>query len=297
MSDSVWPHELQPARPPCPSPTPGVYSDSCPLSCWYHPTISSSVLPFSSRLQSFPASGSFQMSQFFTSGGQSIGVSASAWVLPVNIQDWFPLRWTGWISLRSKGLSRVFSNVTVQKHQFLGAQPSLYSRSLVCCQRLSFCISYLTRGHLATRSSLKSFSCRLLSHSLLQPSGWLGCPSQCLWLGPDFRFSLLHHLHEKQDPTYFGLSSTPGSPLCIPCWAETALPVCSLYLVLWVSNYQLIPTLDRELRVETYFLGPSIVAGTQWVLRSCREGEADTECWLGWILEGCFISFGKSWWL
>ena len=118
MSDSLWPHGLQHARPPCPSPTPRVYSNSCPLSRWCHPTISSSVIPFFSGLQSFPASGSFQMSQFFASGGQSIGVSAWASVLPMNIQDWFPLGWTDWISLQSKGLSRVFSNTTVQKHQF-----------------------------------------------------------------------------------------------------------------------------------------------------------------------------------
>ena len=104
MSDSLWTHGLQQARPPCPSPTPGVYSNSCPLSWWCHPTISSSVIPFSSCLQSFPASRSFQRSQLFTSGGQSIGVSASTSVLPMNIEDWFPLGWTGWISLQSKGL-------------------------------------------------------------------------------------------------------------------------------------------------------------------------------------------------
>ena len=125
MSDSLRPHGLQHTRLPCPSPTPRVYSDSCPLSWWCHPTISSSVFPFSSHLQSFPASGSFQMSQFFALGGQNIRVSASALVLPMNIQDWFPLGWTGWISLLSKGLSRVFSNTTVQKHQFFGAQLSL----------------------------------------------------------------------------------------------------------------------------------------------------------------------------
>ena len=115
MSNSLQPHGLQHARLPCPSPTLGVYSNSCPLSQWCHPTISSSVVPFSSCLQSFPASGSFPMSQSFTSGGQSIGVSASASVLPMTIQDWFPLQWTGWISLLSKGLSRVFSNTTVLK--------------------------------------------------------------------------------------------------------------------------------------------------------------------------------------
>ena len=114
-------------RPPCPSPTPGVYSNSCPLSRWCHPTISSSVIPFSSCPQSLPASGSFPMSQFFASGGQSIGVSSSASVLPMNIQGWFPLGWTGVISLQSKGLSRVFSNTTVQKHQFFSAQLSLWS--------------------------------------------------------------------------------------------------------------------------------------------------------------------------
>ena len=116
-------------RPPCPSPTPSVYLNSCPLSRWCHPTISSSVILFSSRLQSFTASGSFQMSQFFALGGRSVGVSASTSDLPVNIQDWFPLGWTGWISLQSKGLSRVFSNTTVQKHQFFSAQLSSQSNS------------------------------------------------------------------------------------------------------------------------------------------------------------------------
>ena len=130
VSNSLWSHGLQHTRPPCPSPTLGIYSNSCPLSQWCHPTISSSFIPFSSHLQSFPASGSFPMSQFFTLGGQSIGVSALSSVLPVNIQDWFPLGWTGWISLQSKGLSRVFSNTTVQKHQFFsGAQLSLWSNS------------------------------------------------------------------------------------------------------------------------------------------------------------------------
>ena len=129
VSDSLWHHGLQHTRLPCPSPTPRSYSNSCPLNQWCHPTISSSVIPFSSHLQYFPASGSFQTSQFFTSGGQSIGISASASVLPMNIQDWFPWGWTGWISLQSKGLSRVFSNITDQKHQFFGAQLSLWSNS------------------------------------------------------------------------------------------------------------------------------------------------------------------------
>ena len=125
MSDSLWPHESQDARPPCLSPTPGVYPNPCTLSRWCHPTISSSGIHFSSCLQSFPASGSFQMSQLFASGVQSIGISASTSVLPMNIQDWSPLGRTRWISLQSKGLSRVFSNTTVQKHQFFGAQLSL----------------------------------------------------------------------------------------------------------------------------------------------------------------------------
>ena len=129
VSDSLRPHEPQHARPPCPSPTPGVYSNSCPLSRWCHPTISSSIVPFFSCPQSFLASGSFPMSQLFISGGQSFGVSASASVSPMNIQDRFPLGLTGWISLQSKGLSRDFSNTTVQKHQFFGAQPSSQSNS------------------------------------------------------------------------------------------------------------------------------------------------------------------------
>ena len=129
MSNSLWPHGLRYTRLPCPSLTPRPYSNSCPWSRWCHPTISSSVVPFSSRLQSFPASESFPMSQFFTSGGQSIGVWASTSVLPINTQDWSPLGWTGWISLQSKGLSIVFSNTTVQKNQFFSAQPSLWSSS------------------------------------------------------------------------------------------------------------------------------------------------------------------------
>ena len=124
---TLRPHGLQHARPPRPWPTPGVYSSSCPLSQWCHPTISFSVVPFSSCLQSFPTSGSFQMSQFFASGGQSTGASASALVLPMNTQDWSPLGWTGWISLQSKGLSGVFSNTTVQKYQFFGTQLCLWS--------------------------------------------------------------------------------------------------------------------------------------------------------------------------
>ena len=125
VSDSLQPHELQQARPPCPSPTPGVHPNPCPSSRWCHPTISSSVFPFSSCPQPLPASGSFPMSQLFTSGGQNIGVSASTSALPMNTQDWSPLGWTGWISLLSKELSRVFSDTTIQKHQFFSAHLSL----------------------------------------------------------------------------------------------------------------------------------------------------------------------------
>ena len=128
VSNSLRPHESQHTSPSCPSPIPEVYSDSCPSSQWCHPSISSSVVPFSSCTQSLPASGSFPVSQLVASGGQSIGVSASASVLPMNTQDWSPLGWTGWISLQSKGLSRVFSNTTVQKHQFFSAQLSLESK-------------------------------------------------------------------------------------------------------------------------------------------------------------------------
>ena len=129
VSDSLRPHELQCAKPRCPSQTSGVHPNPCSLTRWCHPNISSSVVPVSFRPQSFPASGSSQMSQLFTSGGQSIGVSASASVLPMNTQDWSTLWWTGWISVQFKGLSRVFSNTTVQKHQFFGAQLSSQSNS------------------------------------------------------------------------------------------------------------------------------------------------------------------------
>ena len=129
MSNSLWPHGLQHSRFPCPSQSPRACSNSCPLSRWCIPTISSSAVPFTFCLQSFPASGSFLMNQFFPSGGQSIGVSISASVLPMNIQDWFPLGWTGLISLQSKGLSRIFSNTTVKKHQFFSTQPSSWSNS------------------------------------------------------------------------------------------------------------------------------------------------------------------------
>ena len=132
LSDSLWPHESQQTRPPCPSPTPRVHPNPCPSSWWCHPTITSSVVPFSSCPQSFPASGSFPMSQLFPSGSQSMGFSASTSVFPMNTQDWSPLGWTGCITLQSEGLSRIFSSTTVQKHQFFDALHSLWSNSRIC---------------------------------------------------------------------------------------------------------------------------------------------------------------------
>ena len=166
MSYSLWLHGLQHTRPPCPSKTP----NSCPLSQWCHPPISSSVISFYSNLQSFPASGSFQMSQLFSSGGQSIGVSDSISVLPMNTQDWSPLGWTGWISLLSKGLSRVFSNTTVWKHQFFGAQPfnvsgfKTLSRFCLVVQSLSRVWLFATTWNAA----FQAFLYLLISWSLLK---------------------------------------------------------------------------------------------------------------------------------
>ena len=155
MSDSLRPHEPHHATPPCPSPTPGAYPNSCPLSWWHHPTISSSVVPFSTHPQSFPAS--FQMSQLFASGGQSIGVSTSTSVLPKNTQDWSPLGWTGWISLQSskglsRGLSRVFSNTTVQKHQFFSAQLSIKVYIQI---KWSFFRSFFKKVHIQQMNFIK----------------------------------------------------------------------------------------------------------------------------------------------
>ena len=160
MSDSLWPHEPQHARSPCPSPTPRVYPDSCPSSRWCHPTISSSVVPLSSCPQSFPASGTFPVSWLFPSGGQTIAASASASILPMNTQGWFPLGWTGLISLLSKGCSRVFSNTTVQKHQFFGTQPSLWSSSHICTWPLEKPLLWLYRP-LSSKSCLCFLLCCL----------------------------------------------------------------------------------------------------------------------------------------
>ena len=156
MSNSLWPHGLQHARPPCPSPSLGACSNSRPLSQWCHPTILSSAIPFSSYLHSFPASESFPMSQFFPSGGQSIRASASASILPMNIQDWFPLGLTGLISLQSKGLSIVFSNTTIQKHQFFGTQISLWSNSHIHTWPLGKSIA-LTRWTFAGHVNVSAF--------------------------------------------------------------------------------------------------------------------------------------------
>ena len=166
VSDSLWPHELQHARPPCPSPTPGVHSNSCPLSRWCHPDISSSVIPFSSYPQSLLASESFPMSQLFFGMRQpSIGESALASVLPMNTQDWFPLGWTGWISLQSKGLLKVFSNTTVQKHQFFGAKNCTILgkvMSLLFNMLFRFGIAFLPRSKHLLLSWLQSPSAVIL---------------------------------------------------------------------------------------------------------------------------------------
>ena len=158
MHDSLRPDELQHVKIPCPSPTPRTYSDSCPLSWQCYPTTSSSVISFSSCLQSFPESGSFPMSQFFVSGGQSIGASALASALPMNIQDWFPLGLTGCISLQSKWLSRVFSNTTVQKHQFFSAQLSLWSNSHIYTWLLEKTIALTRQTFTSKVMSLLCFS-------------------------------------------------------------------------------------------------------------------------------------------
>ena len=181
MSDSLQPYGLQHARLPCPSPTPGANSNSCLLSWWCHPTISSSVIPFSCP-QSFPASGSFQMSQLFASGGQSIGASASASVLPVNIQDWFPLGLTGLISLQSKGLSRVFSNTTVWKHRFFGTQLSLWSNSHIHTWLLEKTIA-LTRWTFVSKVMSLFFNMlsRLVITFLPRSKRFHGCSHHLQW--------------------------------------------------------------------------------------------------------------------
>ena len=198
VSDSMQPPALQHARLPCPSPTPGVCSNSCPSSQWCHPTISSSVIPFSSCPQSFPASGSFPRNQFFASGGQSIGVLASASVLPMNIQDWFPLGWTGLMSLQSKGLSRVFSNTIVQKHQFFGAQlfivqlsqPYMTTGKTIALTRrtfvgkvMSLLFNMLSRLLIAF---LPRSKCLLIS--------WLQSPSEVVLEPPKIKSLIVSHL-------------------------------------------------------------------------------------------------------
>ena len=183
MSDSLWPHESQHARPPCLSSTPRVRSDSRPSSQWCHPAISSSVVPFSSCPQSFPASESFPMSQLFAWGGQSTGVSALASVLPNKSQGWSLSEWTGWISLQSKGLSRVFSNTTVQKHQFFGAQPSSQSNSHIYTWPLEKPEPWLDRPLLAM-SLLFNILSRLvitfLPRSKCLLISWLQSPSSVI---------------------------------------------------------------------------------------------------------------------
>ena len=212
MSDSFWPHGLQHARPPCLSPTPRVYSNSCPLSRWYHPTISSSVIPFSSCLQSFPASGSFPMSQFFTSSGQSIGVSASSSVLPMTIQDWSPLGWTGWISWQSKRLWRVFSNTTVQKYQFFGTQLVTVSGG-----RSSLRFTGFSLGWLLLLWSMGSRRGSFSSCGMWAPQLWLTGPrtqAQQLW-------------HTSLGSPWHVESSQTSDGTCVHCLGRWILIHCT----------------------------------------------------------------------
>ena len=181
-SVSIWPHGLQRTRPPCSSPSPRACSNSYPLSQWCHPTISSTVIPLFSCLQSFSASGSFPMSRLFASGSQSIGASASALVLPVSIQGWFPLGWTGLISLLSKGLSRIFSNTTVWKHQFFGAHPSLWSNSHICTWLLKKTIAltiwtFVGKVMSLLFNTLSRFVIAFLERSKRLLISWLQSPS------------------------------------------------------------------------------------------------------------------------
>ena len=213
---SLQPHEPQHARPPCPSPTPGVGSNPCPLNWWCHPAISSSVLPFSSHLQSFPASGSFQMSQLFASGGQSIGVSASASVLPMNTQDWSPLGCTGWISLQSKGLSRVFSNTIVQKHQFFSA----------------FFIVQLSHPYMTTGKTIALTRRTFVGKVMSLLFNMYGVEGEKVWENiypPKEGFLNLNHPHPgQQTMTSSFLSLTPSiAPLLGLCSAS--LPVLGFF--------------------------------------------------------------------
>ena len=194
-SDSLWPLGLQHTRPPCPSPTPGVYSNWCPWSRWCHLTISSYVVLFSSHLQSFLASGSFQMSQFFAWGGQSMGVSASASVFPMNIQDWFPLGGTGWIFLQSKGLSRVSSNTTVQKHQLFNAQLSLQSNSHIYTWLLEKPELWLGKVISQLFNMLSRFVIIFLPRSKCLLISWLQSPFAVILEPPPQKSKFCHCFH------------------------------------------------------------------------------------------------------
>ena len=232
MSDSLRPHELQHASPLCPSPTPRVHPNPCPLSWWCHSTILSSVIPFSSCPQSFPASGSFPMSQHFVSGGQSIGVSASISVLLMTTQDWSPLGWTGWISLLSKGLSRVFSNTTVQKHQFC----PLYSPILF----IAFFIVQLSHPYMTTGKTIAlnrwTFVDKIMSllfilfyfyffisWRLITSQYCCGFCHTLTWISPGF--TCIPHpdppSHLPLHPIPLGLPNAPGLSTCLmyPTWA------------------------------------------------------------------------------
>ena len=261
MSNSLWPLGLQHTRPPCPSPTPGVYSNSYPLSRWCHPTISSSVIPFSCP-QSFPASGSFQMSPFFASGGQSIGVSALASVLSINIQDWFSLGWTGWITLQSKGLPRVISNITVQTHQLYGAQLFPYmTTGTIALTRWTFVgnimslllnmlskliITFLSRSKNLLISWLGSLSAVIFQFSSVSQS----CPTLCNPMNHSTPGLPVHHQLPESTQTHVHRVSDaiqPSHPLSAPS-PSAPNPSQHQSLFQWVnSSHEVAKVLEFQL--------------------------------------------------
>ena len=231
VSDSLRPHGLQHTRPSCPSSSLGACSNSCPLNRWCHPTISSSVIPFSSCPQSFPASGSFPMSQFFSSGGQSIGASASATVLPMNIQDWFPLGWTGLIFLQSKGLSRVFSSAIVWKHQFFSAQPSLWSNShpYVTTRKVIVLTIWILVGKMMSllSNTLSRFVIAFLLRSKCLLISWL----QSFWSTRKENLSLVHFFHSTCHEV-IGLDT-----MILVSWMLSFKPASSLFYFTFIERF------------------------------------------------------------
>ena len=270
VSNSLWPHESQAhTRPPCPSPTPGVYSNSCPANRWCHPAISSSVVPFSSCPQSLLASRSFPMSQLFASGGQSTGVSASTSVLPINTQDWSPLGWTGWISLQSNGLWRVFSNTIVQKHQFFGAQLSSQSNSHIHTWPLEKTIALPRRTFVGKVMSLLFNMLSRLVITFLPRSkhlliSWVQSPSAVInWSPPKI----------KSDPV-----STVS-----PSVSHEVMGPDAMILVFWMLSFK--PTFSTLLFHFHQDISPSLILdeGGYSFLWASSQWKQDSR---GWWLKG-----------